>query len=73
MMQRTLRQRPLEKGLLLLFLSPLLTVAILYHAASGGQLGFSNDRAQPLLFALVLFWIWQSSSRELSAERKEPS
>lgn len=59
----------LEKMVLaLVFFSPLLTVGILYWSASEGQRNILETLRQPALFTLVLFWVWQSSSRALAKE-----
>jgi hypothetical protein len=67
-MQQSSSHGTLEKILLALcFFSPLMTVGLIYWSTFEGVNVLETLR-QPALFTLVLFWVWQSSSRALAEE-----
>jgi hypothetical protein len=58
----------LEKIVLALcFFSPLMTVGVIYWSTFEG-VNVLETLWKPALFTLLLFWIWQSSSRALAEE-----
>jgi hypothetical protein len=70
-MYQSSSRRRLEKIVLALcFFSPLMTVGLIYWSTFEGVNVLETLR-QPALFTLLLFWIWQSSSRQLTDKVKE--
>jgi hypothetical protein len=54
------------------FFSPLFTVALIVWVSSKGQVKLES-LAQPLLFTLCLFWVWQSASQKIIEPVNTPS